>query len=233
MKPGSNPTIRDVAIRARVSLTTVSYVLSGRHGGTTRISQATQDRVLAVAAEIGYVANQAARGMRLGRTDRIAIAISDLEWPPDRALAAAAASILPRHGYQAVLILGHAWRQFMLSGGADGIIVGLIPPHITEDATVTELAKRGIAQVVISADMQPAGFDVLVPGVADPASSAAGAESISEMAVGMLVDRLAGKAPAEGVRVPAPRRLTLRGSSLDAYRETQPGVGAFTRIERT
>lgn len=211
----------------------MSYVLSGRHGGTTRISPATQDRVLAAAAELGYVANQAARGMRLGRTDRIAIAISDLEWPPDRALASAAAYILPKHGYQAVIILGHAWRQFMLSGGADGIIVGVIPPHVTDDDTVTELAKRHVAQVVISADMQPSGFDVLVPGVADPASSAAGAESISELAVRMLVDRLAGNGPAEGVRVPAPRRLTLRGSSLDVYRETQPGVGAFTRIERT
>jgi DNA-binding LacI/PurR family transcriptional regulator len=233
MKHGSNPTIRDVAVKARVSLTTVSYVLSGRHGGTTRISQATQDRVLAAAAELGYVANQAARGMRLGRTDRVAIAISDLEWPPDRALATAAASILPKHGYHAVIMLGHAWRQFMLSGGADGIILGVIPPHIYEDATVTELARRGVAQVVISADMQPSGFDVLVPGVADPASSAAGAESISELAVGMLVDRLAGNAPSEGVRVPAPRRLTLRGSSLDVYRDTPAEVGAFSRFDRT
>ncbi|MDR6557497.1 DNA-binding LacI/PurR family transcriptional regulator [Arthrobacter pascens] len=233
MKNGSNPTLRDVAVRARVSLTAVSYVLSGRHGGTTRISQATHDRVLAAAAELGYVPNQAARGMRLGRTDRVAIAIGDLEWPPDRALAAAAAAILPKHGYQAVIILGSAWRQFMLSGGADGIIVGALPPHAADDGTVSELAKRGVAQVIISAVMQPAGFDVLVPGVADPAASAAGAESISELAVGMLVDRLVGNAPAHGVRVAAPRRLTMRGASLDAYREAPSGSGAFSRIART
>ena len=146
----------------------MSYVLSGRHGGTTRISQTTHDRVLAAAAGLGYVPNQAARGMRLGRTDRVAIAIGDLEWPPDRALAAAAAAILPKHGYQAVIILGSAWRQFMLSGGADGIIVGALPPHAADDGTVSELAKRGVAQVIISGVMQPAGFDVLVPGVADP-----------------------------------------------------------------
>lgn len=233
MKRASNPTLRDVAIKAGVSLTTVSYVLSGRNTGTTRISQPTHDRVLSAAADLGYVPNQAARGMRLGRTDVVAVAIGDLDWAPDRALATAAAAILPKHGYQAVIMLDQAWRQFMLSGGADGIIVGDLPPHTFEDATITELAKRGVAQVVISAAMQPAGFDVLVPGVVDPASPAAGADSGPELAVRMLVDRLTGNAPADGVRVAVPRRLTLRGTSLDAYRESPSAVGSFSRIERT
>ncbi|CAH0196185.1 Maltose regulon regulatory protein MalI [Arthrobacter sp. Bi83] len=234
MKLGSNPTIRDVANKAGVSLTTVSYVLSGRHGGTTRISQPTQDRVLAAAAGLGYVANKAARGMRLGRTDVIAIAVGDLEWPPDRALATAASAILPKHGYQSVIMLGEAWRQFMLAGCADGIIVAGLPRDAREDGTVTELARRGVAQVVISTAMQPAGFDVLVPGAAQQASSAAGSESIPERAVAMLVDRLVGNAPPDGVRVAAPRRLTLRGTSLDVYRAVPSAVDAFSsRIART
>src|SRR5919205_1076814 len=114
----SSPTIRDVAERAGVSLTTVSYVLSGRSGGTTRISPSTQERVLAAVDDLGYVPNHAARGMRRGRTDLVAIAIEDLEWPPDRALAMAAAAILPQHGYQPVILLGQSWRQFMLAGCA-------------------------------------------------------------------------------------------------------------------
>jgi DNA-binding LacI/PurR family transcriptional regulator len=206
MRRGSNPTIRDVAEKAGVSLTTVSYVLSGRNGGTTRISRPTQDRVLAAAADLGYVPNQAARGMRLGRTDLVAVAVGDLEWPPDRGLATAAAAILPRHGYQAVIMLGQAWRQFMLSGGADGIIVAVIPGDAAEDRTVTELARRGVAQVVISETMQPAGFDVLVPRASGPASSSEGPESFSGRAVAMLVDRLAGNTPPEGVRLLAPAR---------------------------
>lgn len=233
MKRASNPTLRDVANKAGVSLTTVSYVLSGRNTGTTRISQPTHDRVLTAAADLGYVPNQAARGMRLGRTEMVAVAIGDLEWAPDRALATAAAAILPKHGYQAVIMLGQAWRQFMLSGGADGVIVGDIPPHASEDSTITELAKRGVPQVVISAAMQPAGFDVLVPGAVDPASPASGADSVPELAVRMLVERLVGNAPADGVRVAAPRRLTLRGTSLDAYRESRSAVGSFSWIDRT
>ena len=122
MRHGSKPTIRDVAETAGVSLTTVSYVLSGRSGGTTRISQATQDRVHAAVRELGYVANRAARGMRRGRTELVAVAVADLEQPRDRAIATVLARILPEHGYQAVILLGGGWRQFMLSGGADGVI---------------------------------------------------------------------------------------------------------------
>src|SRR5919112_108515 len=150
----SSPTIRDVAERAGVSLTTVSYVLSGRRGGTTRISPSTQERVMAAVDDLGYVPNQAARGMRRGRTDLVAIAIEDLEWPPDRALATAAAAILPRHGYQPVILLGKSWRQFMLAGGADGVIVGVLPTTEEEDHAIAELARRGIAQVVISESVQ-------------------------------------------------------------------------------
>ena len=88
--------------------------------------------------------------MRRGQTDLVAIAIEDLEWPPDRALATAAAAILPRHGYQPVILLGQSWRQFMLAGGADGVIVGVLPTSEEEDHAIAELARRGIAQVVIS-----------------------------------------------------------------------------------
>ncbi|MFF1829970.1 LacI family DNA-binding transcriptional regulator [Paenarthrobacter sp. NPDC058040] len=163
MSKASKPTIRDVATAANVSLTTVSYVLSGRHGGTTRISQPTQDRVLAAVKDLGYVPNQAARGMRRGKTDVVAVAIGNLDWPWDRALATAAARILPEHGYQPVILLGEDWRKFVMAGGADGVIIGFFPESTREDQTISELARRGVAQVVISGTLAPDGFDVLAP----------------------------------------------------------------------
>jgi DNA-binding LacI/PurR family transcriptional regulator len=54
----------DVARRAKVSLSTVSYVLTG----TRPISQATRDRVLAAMAELGYQPNAMARGLASRRT---------------------------------------------------------------------------------------------------------------------------------------------------------------------
>jgi DNA-binding LacI/PurR family transcriptional regulator len=188
VRHGSKPTIRDVAEAAGVSLTTVSYVLSGRPGGNTRISQPTQDRVHAAAHDLGYVPNRAARGMRRGRTDVVAVAITDLENSWDRALAAAAARILPGRGYQPVILVGESWRQFMLSGGADGVILGSVPADraAVDLQTMAELVGRGVALLVFSDTLQPGGFDVLAPGAAGTPA----AETHAEQAVSTLVGQL-------------------------------------------
>jgi DNA-binding LacI/PurR family transcriptional regulator len=189
VRHGSKPTIRDVAETAGVSLTTVSYVLSGRSGGTTRISQATQDRVHAAVRQLGYVANRAARGMRRGRTELVAVAVADLEQPRDRAIATLLARILPEHGYQAVVLLGGGWRQFMLSGGADGVIHTRAPEAGDASGTMAELAGRGVAQVLITDDAGPgslavqAGYDVVPAGRDTP-------EALAERAVTLLLERL-------------------------------------------
>ena len=197
MRHGSKPTIRDVAEGAGVSLTTVSYVLSGRPGGNTRISQPTQDRVHAAARELGYIPNRAARGMRRGRTDVVAVAITDLDDSWDRALAAAAARILPRHGYQPVILVGESWRQFMLTGGADGVVLGSKPADRSPEdlETMTELADRGVSLLVFSDTLQPDGFDVLAPGhqaVAGTGNPPAGGNALFEEAVSLLLARLRG-----------------------------------------
>lgn len=188
MRHGSKPTIRDVAEAAGVSLTTVSYVLSGRTGGNTRISQPTQDRVHAAAHELGYVPNGAARGMRRGRTDVVAVAITNLDDSRDRALAAAASRILPRHGYQPVVLVGESWRRFMLSGGADGVILGSVPTKRTaaDVETMAELVDRGVAQLVVSDTLLPDGVDVLAPGTSTTP------DALAEGAVARLLSRLRG-----------------------------------------
>lgn len=55
-------TMHDVARLARVSVSTVSYVLTGARP----ISQATRDKVLAAMAELDYQPNAMARGSRAG-----------------------------------------------------------------------------------------------------------------------------------------------------------------------
>jgi DNA-binding LacI/PurR family transcriptional regulator len=171
-----------------VSLTTVSYVLSGRGGGTTRISQPTQDRVHAAARELGYVPNRAARGMRRGRTDLVAVAVTDLEDDWDRELASAAAGILPRYGYQPVVLVGDSWRPFMLSGGADGVILGSVPADRSpaDLETMAELATRGVALLVFSDTLDIDGVDVLPPETPGPD----GAGPLFELAVATLAGRL-------------------------------------------
>jgi len=67
-------TIRDVANRAGVSVTTVSRVLNGKDD----ISEETTNKVMAVVQDLGYASSLAARGMRSHRTNLIGLILHDV-----------------------------------------------------------------------------------------------------------------------------------------------------------
>lgn len=67
-------TIRDVANKAGVSVTTVSRVLNGKDD----ISEVTIQKVQAVVEELGYASSLAARGMRSRRTNLIGLILHDV-----------------------------------------------------------------------------------------------------------------------------------------------------------
>jgi LacI family transcriptional regulator len=70
-------TIRDVAGKAGVSVSTVSRVLNGKDD----ISEETIEKVQAVVQELGYATSLAARGMRSHRTNVIGLIITDVASP--------------------------------------------------------------------------------------------------------------------------------------------------------
>lgn len=73
MAAGRRTSIRDVAARAGVSLTTASHALNGKG----RISTDTRSRVLAAAVTLGYTPNASARNLRSGRNRIIGLALPD------------------------------------------------------------------------------------------------------------------------------------------------------------
>lgn len=73
------PTQADVARRAEVSQTVVSYVLNDIR--TVSISPETRKRVQDAIAELGYIPDNAARSLRSGRTMTIAAVIPDITNP--------------------------------------------------------------------------------------------------------------------------------------------------------
>lgn len=75
----TRPTSKDVAQRAGVSRTTVSYVINGKSGGGVRISEATRERVLSAVKELGYTPNAAAASLRTRRSNLIAVMIPHIE----------------------------------------------------------------------------------------------------------------------------------------------------------
>ena len=70
-------TVRDVAARVGVSVSTVSRALTMPH----MVNAATRAKVLAAAEELGYQPNIAARGLRSGVTNNIGLVIPDIENP--------------------------------------------------------------------------------------------------------------------------------------------------------
>lgn len=72
-------TIRDVAKRANLSITTVSRALDGYDD----VAMQTRVRVKTLAAEMGYAPSSAARQMRRQRTDTIGFVISSLRHDAD------------------------------------------------------------------------------------------------------------------------------------------------------
>jgi DNA-binding LacI/PurR family transcriptional regulator len=66
------PTIADIARRAGVSKGAVSYALNGQPG----VSEATRQRILAIAAEIGFNPNSAARALSGATANAVGLALS-------------------------------------------------------------------------------------------------------------------------------------------------------------
>lgn len=71
MEPRAKVNIRDVAKTAQVSVATVSRVLNDKPG----VGEATRERVLEVAKQLGFVPNHTARGLSGRRTDCIGFVV--------------------------------------------------------------------------------------------------------------------------------------------------------------
>jgi len=76
----SSVTLRDVAQRTGVSITTVSRILNGRESGVP-IRDETRERILATAAEMGYKPNLLARGLRGSRSSLLGVIARDIGDP--------------------------------------------------------------------------------------------------------------------------------------------------------
>ncbi|HSK95204.1 MAG TPA: LacI family DNA-binding transcriptional regulator [Euzebyales bacterium] len=66
------PTIADIAKRAGVSTGAVSYALNGQPG----VSEATRARILAIAEEVGWQPNSAARALSASRVNTVGLVVS-------------------------------------------------------------------------------------------------------------------------------------------------------------
>ncbi len=122
-------TLRDVAHGSGVSITTVSRILNGRESGIP-IREETRQRVLAVAAELGYKPNLLARGLRGSKSSLLGVIARDISDPFHIQILRGINDASRARDYR--LFLGHvdyrpdvalSYSSMFESSHADGIIV--------------------------------------------------------------------------------------------------------------
>ncbi|MFI6389885.1 LacI family DNA-binding transcriptional regulator [Nonomuraea sp. NPDC050547] len=168
-------TIRDVAKAAAVSITTVSDALNGKG----RLPAATRDRVVAVAAGLGYHASPNARRLRQGRTGAIGLYLPDrasgLDYYMNVALGAADAAFARDLTLTLMPIRPDA-RQKISADLLDGLIV--VDPMLT-DPVLDTLAGLDVPIVSCERDL---GSPVRFAGVVTADNRAAVHELLGHLA---------------------------------------------------
>lgn len=132
-------TLHDVALRAGVSIKTVSNVVNGY----AHVSATTRSRVQEAVAELGYRPNLSARSMRGGRSGIIALALPELGVPYFAELAQSVIRAADREGFIVLIdqTEGRIDRERLVCRGIRSqLIDGLIFSPLALDSE--ELAAR-------------------------------------------------------------------------------------------
>jgi DNA-binding LacI/PurR family transcriptional regulator len=154
------PTIEDVARRAGVSRSTVSYALSGKRS----ISRETRERIEAAIAELGFTPNAGARALATSQTMVIGLFVQFFE---DEFSPAMLQYVLPisdaarEAGYDILMVTEadgpRAVQRILSSGMVDGVIL-LNVAH--EDPRLPVMRTMKQPGSMVGLPRNPEGFDV-------------------------------------------------------------------------
>jgi len=145
----SPPTSMDVARLANVSRATVSYVLNGT--SDTRISEATKNRVIQAASQLGYIPHKNASSLRSGRSDLVMLPFFD--WPYNQSsltFLKELALSLDNLGYTVMLRFFKQGERKLVArkiaaSHPIGVIVG---PDELSESDVELLARNGVKTIL-------------------------------------------------------------------------------------
>lgn len=207
-------TLHDVAQIAGVSPMTVSRAINNPE----IVSPRTRARVLEAIEQLGYVPNVTARALVQGRTEAVALLLSDIRNPYFATIARGVEDVAQRRGY--TLILGNSDEQpgrerelleTMVSRQVDGVLV-----TTSGDNDMRMLSSRGIPLVLI---------DRKVPGI--------GADLVTNDSYGggrMLVEHLVSRGYRSIGFVGGPPGISTLEDRLAGYRDAMRAAGLQPRV---
>lgn len=152
------PTIKDVAERAGVSVSTVSYALSGKR----RISAETRDRVQAAIHALGYRPHAGAQALASRRSQILALVMPAADYfsvSVGMAFVTAVTTAARGYGYDVLLMTAdegdEGLRRITHSALADGVL----PMEVeVEDSRVTTIRELGIPAALLGQPADPQGL---------------------------------------------------------------------------
>lgn len=145
-------TIRDVARRAQVSVASVSRALNGLNN----VGQATRERVLTAAKELGYVPHAGARSLSLARAHALGVVLPDLHGEFFSEIVRGMDREASRRGYLLLLSNMHGTGEQAttalraMRGRVDGLLV--MAPHLPVEI-LEEALPAGLPAILLN----PAG----------------------------------------------------------------------------
>jgi LacI family transcriptional regulator len=154
------PTIRDVAVHAQVSASTVSHVING----TRFVDPETEKRVQSAIKVLGYRPNSVARSLRRGTTNTIALIIPDNANPFFAEIARAIEDTGFAEGYNVILCNSdmsekkeETYIRILLSKQIDGLILISSTSHADRLRTIID---AGVPVVVVDRALELDGLPV-------------------------------------------------------------------------
>lgn len=178
-------TMKDVAERARVSVSTVSHVLNG----TRKVSEETRGEVLAAVEELSYRPNLLAKGLKTRRTHTIGLLIPDIQNSFFTSVVRGVEDVALSRGYHLFLCntdedpgREDGYIRELAKKRVDGLMVA---PSARREAGIRRLRGEGVPFVLVDRDVE--GVDADVVGV----DNRAGMRLIAEHLVGLGHRRIA------------------------------------------
>ncbi|KRE32759.1 LacI family DNA-binding transcriptional regulator [Paenibacillus sp. Soil724D2] len=111
--------IKDIAKKAGVSISTVSYALNGN----PKVTKETSSRILAVAKELNYMPNAAARSLKKRETKIIGAFLTDFNGAFYGELLQGIKEVLNKKGYDLIVCSGSQSHRLLPERNIDGAIV--------------------------------------------------------------------------------------------------------------
>lgn len=135
-------TLKDVAKKANVSLSTVSYALNN----SPRITEATKEKVRKAANEIGYVPNGVAKSLKRQKSEIISLFISGYKGPVFGQLIQGIQDTANERGYELIVNASYNEHRLLKEKHFDGALV--LNFRINDDL-VHEVATSKMPLVVL------------------------------------------------------------------------------------